>query len=927
MNTVIRILNLSLFLLAQYLVPAQSLIGYWQNWGGDHYLSLDQIDAKYNIVNLSFAVPASGTDYQMTFSPCCESVSSFTAKIAALQAQGRKVVLSIGGGGTLIKLDNSTELAAFVSSMNSLITTLGVDGIDIDLESQSLQVASSSTISNPTDAPIINMIAAIQQIRDNYFSTYGKKMYLSFAPETAHVQGGQSYWGQDWGSYLPLLQALRNDIDFLHVQLYNSGTMYGIDGGIYTVGTADFIVSQTEAVIHGFNVQSNGFFQGFPEEKVAVGLPACPDAAGSGYILPAVVKSAVDYLKGTGPKPGTYTLQYGPYPDLGGMMTWSVNWDATADCATSYEFADNYELMFPSINCLIPDLGGDLSSCNIAFPFTLQSGIPVNGSTTFTWENTGTGQIVVNNSTTSNILSVAAAGSYRVSVHSGTCIRTDEITISDGIPIPILSGPTDLCGGIPVTISATNAAAFPSGTTFQWYRNLQAVSGEESASISTIIEDGQYDLEVSLGSCMTNSGLTIDTDAPTPVNACIGSGTSAMLSLQNTGIGPYSWYDAPSGGNLLGTGTSLQTPVLTATTTYYAEDGGLQGSVTTGPPLSGSGLGSFTFYNAATNELYFDVAQAFTLKEVTVFPLIYGYEHPFNFEIRTADGAVLPNGTQAFSIVHPLPYGAPIGEVRLTLHNGGVNIPAGSGYKIVVTSAVLNGIWAGTTFPLAYNPYFTITGSDDSGRLMAFNDWLIESNGCSYRVPVTATVDPACSVLPVAWVLFNVSPGNQSIILDWQTNENMKDLGYTVERRKEDEPFKALTWIDAQQADGSVYRFEDIDVNTGVTYYYRLAQKDVDGAIHYSVVRQARIPIQGRYTIYPNPMTDLMHFLSSDDSTGGYDIRLIQWNGTVITAMKSDERGQLDIPVAHLPAGIYIVEVWKNDVIVGKSKIVKIEVE
>ena len=48
--------------------------------------------------------------------------------------------------------------------------------------------------------------------------------------------------------------------------------MYGVDGGIYTQGTADFIVSQTEAVIKGFNT-SGGAFAGLPANKIAVGLP------------------------------------------------------------------------------------------------------------------------------------------------------------------------------------------------------------------------------------------------------------------------------------------------------------------------------------------------------------------------------------------------------------------------------------------------------------------------------------------------------------------------------------------------------------------------------------------------------------------------------------------------------------------------------
>jgi chitinase len=77
-----------------------------------------------------------------------------------------------------------------------------------------------------------------------------------------------------WGGYLPIIDALRDSLDVLQVQLYNSGSMYGVDNNVYNSGTADFITSQTEAVIYGFNT-AGGAFNGLPANKVAVGLPAC----------------------------------------------------------------------------------------------------------------------------------------------------------------------------------------------------------------------------------------------------------------------------------------------------------------------------------------------------------------------------------------------------------------------------------------------------------------------------------------------------------------------------------------------------------------------------------------------------------------------------------------------------------------------------
>jgi len=338
---------LLLALLCGNIVVAQSpaLVGYWQNWQdpASPYIHLTQVDTNYNVLEVSFAIPAGGTTYNMTFTPDAVSQATLISQIDSMKAKGKKVVISIGGATAQVILNDVTQMNTFVSSMTNIIHTYHFDGIDIDLEHST--TLTGGTISNPTDAWVINLINGIKQLMTNYRTTYHKKMYLTFAPETAYVQGGMSAYGGIFGAYLPVLHALRDSIDILQVQLYNSGSMYGIDGREYFQGTADFIAAMTEAVIHGFNT-SGGQFIGFNANHVAVGLPACSSAAGGGFIHPDTVKAAIKYLMGTGPMPGNYT-KVSTYPNLGGMMTWSINWDNTTTCHTTrYEFAKNFARIF-----------------------------------------------------------------------------------------------------------------------------------------------------------------------------------------------------------------------------------------------------------------------------------------------------------------------------------------------------------------------------------------------------------------------------------------------------------------------------------------------------------------------------------------------------------------------------------------------------
>ncbi|MDQ3049748.1 MAG: glycosyl hydrolase family 18 protein [Bacteroidota bacterium] len=336
--------------------PNPVLIGYFHNWHdfNSPYVHLDQVDSRYNMIDVAFAVPQAGTDYKMEFVPDQVSQATFISQIQTIQGQGRKVIISMGGATSPISLDNIAERDTFVTTMTNIINTYGFDGIDIDLEGSSLSI-SGGTISAPADQPIINLIYAIKQIMANYFSQNNHRLILTMAPETAFVQGGQSTFGGMWGAYLPVIDALRDSLEILHVQLYNSGSIFGIDGNIYTQGTADFIIALCEAVIQGFNT-TGGMFGGLPASKIAVGLPACSIAAGGGYTDTASVKAAINYLRGSGTQPGSYSLfNASGYPTFRGMMTWSINWDGIPTCGGAYEYAQNFQNIFETATSISTD--------------------------------------------------------------------------------------------------------------------------------------------------------------------------------------------------------------------------------------------------------------------------------------------------------------------------------------------------------------------------------------------------------------------------------------------------------------------------------------------------------------------------------------------------------------------------------------------
>ncbi|WP_394824719.1 chitinase [Pendulispora albinea] len=319
-------------------LPKHALIGYLHASfaNGSGYIRMADVPADWDIINLAFGEPTSVTSGDIRFTRCpaseCPSVETdaeFTAAIRAKQAQGKKVLISIGGQNGQVQLTSAGARDKFVSSVSAIIDKYGLDGLDIDFEGHSLFLNSGDTdFRNPTTPVIVNLIAALRTLK----ARYGASFVLTMAPETFFVQVGYQFYGGSGGSdnrtgsYLPVIHAMRNDLTVLHVQDYNSGPVMGLDNQYHNIGNADFHIAMTDMIKAGFPVANTGItFPGLRPEQIAFGLPAAT-SAGNGYTTPAAVQSALNCLA-RGQSCGGYTLRGGTSPSIRGLMTWSINWD------------------------------------------------------------------------------------------------------------------------------------------------------------------------------------------------------------------------------------------------------------------------------------------------------------------------------------------------------------------------------------------------------------------------------------------------------------------------------------------------------------------------------------------------------------------------------------------------------------------------
>lgn len=320
----------------------KSVIGYWHSFDNGHGsgLKLRDVPCSYNVVDIAFLEGASPSDATIVFrldENKVEKEADLIDDIKLLKARGVKVIASIGGAAGAVAIPNASEKAKFVSSTKALIDKFGFEGLDIDIEGGMITLGGGDNdYNNPTTANIVNLIAAIKEIKQ----AYGSNFWITMAPEVAYVQGGITSYSGIWGAYLPVIQGLRNELNILHVQYYNGASNMGKDGNNYNQGTPDLIVALSDMLLSGFTMGNGQTFSPLREDQVSFGLPAT-NGAGNGVMSNADVIKALDYItKGTS-FGGKYKLSKS-YPNFRGIMTWSVNWDKEAGYGFSNAFSQYF---------------------------------------------------------------------------------------------------------------------------------------------------------------------------------------------------------------------------------------------------------------------------------------------------------------------------------------------------------------------------------------------------------------------------------------------------------------------------------------------------------------------------------------------------------------------------------------------------------
>lgn len=194
---------------------------------------------------------------------------------------------------------------------------------------------------------------------------------------------------------------------------------------------------------------------------------------------------------------------------------------------------------------------------------------------TISWYDAPTGGNVVATGTSFTTPILTSTTTYYVEAQNGDCVssRTAITATVNEQPVLTSTTPASRCGDGSVTLQATASIG-----TIYWYNaptggTLVATGGTFTTPV--LGTTTTYYVEVVNGTCSSARTAVVATvyavsviTSTTPDSRC-DVGTLTLSATSSNGV--ISWYDAPIGGNLVGTGTSFTTPVLISTTTYYVE--------------------------------------------------------------------------------------------------------------------------------------------------------------------------------------------------------------------------------------------------------------------------------------------------------------------------------------------------------------------
>ena len=159
---------------------------------------------------------------------------------------------------------------------------------------------------------------------------------------------------------------------------------------------------------------------------------------------------------------------------------------------------------------------------------------------------------------------------------------------------------------------------------------------------------------------------------------------------------------------------------------------------------------------------------------------------------------------------------------------------------------------------------------------------------------------------PVTLLNFTAVKNGSAVVLDWQTETELNNDYFVVEKSKNGIDFTAVNIVDGAGNSQSTLNYQTTDHSpyNGISYY-RLKQTDFDGKVSYSRIEAVNFSDHKNITIYPNPGTGIFNIQGLNAET---DISVENPLGQVVLVKKVfPDFSEIDL--SSQPSGVYFVKV------------------
>jgi hypothetical protein len=194
------------------------------------------------------------------------------------------------------------------------------------------------------------------------------------------------------------------------------------------------------------------------------------------------------------------------------------------------------------------------------------------GGTSYSWSGPNSFSSAIQNPNISSV-TTAAAGIYTVTVTNvnGCSATATTSVVINTLPTPTASSNSPVCAGQNLNLTSSG------GTSYSWSGPNSFTSTNQNPNISNVSSaaNGIYTVTVTntLACSATATINVVIYDLPTPpivIGASRCGAGSVTLTANGCAGGTIQWYDAQTGGNLLGTGITFATNTITQSTFYFA---------------------------------------------------------------------------------------------------------------------------------------------------------------------------------------------------------------------------------------------------------------------------------------------------------------------------------------------------------------------